>query len=56
MSYRTDIVEELNSIADDVETVHDELVDILDIDNIEDIKIAISETIQTINTLLEEIK
>ena len=37
MSYRTDIVEELNSIADEVETIHDELVDILDIDNIEDI-------------------
>ena len=47
MSYRKPFEEAL-----DIETVKDDLENILDMDDIEDMKIAISETLQTINTML----
>ena len=52
MSYKRDFEEAMDSLKNDVQTVQGELIDILDMDDIEDMKIAISETLQTINTML----
>ena len=52
MSYRKPFEEALDSMQNDIETVKDELENILDMEDIEDMKIAISETLQTINTML----
>ena len=56
MSYRRDITNVFDYIADDIETMQDEITEILDMDNIEDIKIAISELGQTMQTLKEELR
>lgn len=56
MSYRESIIQDLNGIANDIECVHDELVDILDLNDMEEIKIAISNAIQTVNDVLLEVK
>lgn len=55
MSYKRDFEEAMYSLKNDVQTVQGELIDILDMDNIEDMKIAISDAIQTVTTLLEEL-
>lgn len=55
MSYKRDFEEAMDNLKDDVQTVQGELIDILDMDNIEDMKIAISDIIQTVTTLLEEL-
>lgn len=56
MSYRRDITDIVDSIVDDLETIQEEINTILDMDNIEDIKIAISEVGQTVQTLKEELR
>ena len=54
MSYRDSFLQDLGSIKDDVETIKIELEKILDMDDIEDMRIAISETINTVDELIRE--
>lgn len=56
MSYRKDITDVVDNIVDDLETIQEELSTILDMGDIEDIKIAISEVGQTVQTLKEELR
>ena len=55
-TYREDILDTLDYIKGDMGTIKEELSNILDLDNIEDIKIAISETIQTVDRVIGEFK
>lgn len=56
MSYRDSIIEELKGIKNDVECVKDELEDMLDMDDIGDIKIAISSVMQDVDELVRELE
>lgn len=56
MSYRNDVLDVMDFIVSDLETIQEELSAILDMDDIEDIKIAVSEMGQTIQTLKEELR
>lgn len=55
MSYRLTFEQAVDQLRDDVETIKDELQTILDMDNIEDIKIALSDTINTVQNVLEDL-
>lgn len=51
MSYKRPFEEAMDSLDNDIDTIEDELQQILDMDNIEDIKIAISDVIQTVREM-----
>ena len=56
MSYRSTFMDDLDMLKDDIETIKEELENILDLDDKEDIKIAISGVIQSVNTLIGELE
>jgi len=51
MSYKRPFEEAMVSLDNDIDTIEDELQQILDMDNIEDIKIAVSDVIQTVREM-----
>ncbi len=51
MSYKRPFQQAMDSLDNDIDTIEDELQQILDMDNIEDIKIAISDVIQTVREM-----
>ncbi len=55
-TYRGDMVETFDCIKSDAETIKSELELLLDMDDIEDIKLSISDVIQTVNVLIGELR
>lgn len=51
MSYKRPFEEAMDSLDEDIATIENELERILDMNNLDDIKIAISETLQTIREM-----
>lgn len=51
MSYKRPFEEAMDSLDNDINTIEYELQQTLDMDNIEDIKIAISDVIQTVREM-----
>lgn len=51
MSYKRPFEEAMDSLNNDIDTIEYELQQTLDMDNIEDIKVAISDVLQTIHEM-----
>ena len=55
MSYKREVENVMDALKEDVSTILYELNSIAELDNVDDIKDALQDTISTVQTLLEEL-